>query len=49
MTAFILLAGSCDSDEQDTTCQSIQEEHAEQQGEAVEELCNTDLEDSAAG
>lgn len=49
MTTYVLLAGSCDGDEQDATCQSNQEEDAEQQGGAVEEMGNTDLEDSAAG
>ncbi|XP_068579005.1 general transcription factor 3C polypeptide 6 isoform X1 [Cebidichthys violaceus] len=43
-------AGSGDSGEQmDTTCQSNQEENANQQGETASDMDNTDLEDSAVG
>ncbi|XP_068579007.1 general transcription factor 3C polypeptide 6 isoform X2 [Cebidichthys violaceus] len=42
--------GSGDSGEQmDTTCQSNQEENANQQGETASDMDNTDLEDSAVG
>lgn len=41
--------GSGDGDAQDTTCQSSQEEHDNQQGKEDEEMDKTDLDDSAVG
>lgn len=51
MPFFVVVpAGSGDSGEQnDTTCQSNQEENANQQRELDENVDNRDLEDSAAG
>lgn len=48
MTIHVVLAESGDGEKEDITCQSNQEEDANQQGETEEKMGNTDLEDSAA-